>query len=106
MEIYRHGDLLIIKDKQIKKINHKKVKENFLLEGEVTGHAHRINGAEIFKSIVEANKDNDYYLGFFDIKKEGALTHEEHKTIILTPGTYKFYQQREYDEQEERAVID
>jgi hypothetical protein len=77
---------------------------NILLSGEATGHHHRLGGGTIFAE--EPTKDNGYSCGYFNIQTETPLTHEEHKKIMLKPGKYRFYQQREWDEQEERRVVD
>lgn len=39
-------------------------------------------------------------------KKKTKITHEEHDTIILTPGKYETFVQREYDPIQERRVLD
>lgn len=103
MENYRHGDVLIRKVSN-KKHDMKLDESNILVEGEVTGHAHRVDNAKVYKTL--GTKENNYLNGIMEIAEKAALTHEEHKTIVFVPGTYKFYQQREYDEQEERVVID
>ena len=104
-KIYRHGDLLIIATDSIPK--GLKQKENtVLLEGETTGHMHALDKAKVFLNSVAPSRDTDYLIGYFETEEGAALTHQEHETIALPPGAYKFYHQREFDEQEERAVID
>lgn len=84
---YRHGDLLIelidsIADKaQVRK-------SNIILNGEVTGHSHKLNGGLVL--------DGDETV-FLDIKESATITHEEHNTIELPPGKYVVIRQREYD---------
>jgi len=103
MQIYRHGDVFIEKIEALPK-KLKKKGNNVLLVGEVTGHNHRLQGGVIYEE--QPTKENLWLAGYFQIEAPTEVTHEEHKTIILNPGIYKFHHQREYDEQEERVVID
>lgn len=102
-KFFRHGDVLVqtvstipaslpIKDDLI------------LLWGEVSSHAHELKGGTVFA--VNPTRDNNYNLGYFELTEDTELVHPEHDTIVLSPGKYKFFAQREYDEQEERQVID
>lgn len=84
--MYRHGDVLITKIDSIPKGTTKK-KDNVLVYGESTGHAHRLIGGEIFTK-GEAM--------FLNVKKGAKLVHEEHKTIELPKGKYSVIRQREY----------
>ena len=88
--LYRHGDVLI---KSISKLPLGAQKQTgaTLAHGEVTGHSHRIaqvdsvqlwvNGSEFFLEVKEALVN---------------LVHEEHRTIVLPQGLYRFWKQREY----------
>ena len=84
----RHGDVQIIKIKEmpteIKSLGNRKE----LAYGEVTGHAHRIDLGELFET-----KNGELYL---QIKELAKLSHEEHKTIILEPGCYRVGIKRKY----------
>ncbi len=84
--MYRHGDLLIVKTEKIPQ-GCKKRETNIILDGEVTGHAHRLNNGVVFE------KDELVYLRVVD---KSAVTHEEHKTIELPAGDYQVIRQREY----------
>lgn len=106
MKVYRHGDLLIVEVNKAPEGEYRKKEDLCLLEGEITGHHHRVDVGTAYIHVPGASPENDYLLGYLDLPKGGNLTHEEHHTIQLPPGIYKYYQQREYDEQEERAVID
>jgi hypothetical protein len=100
---YRHGDLMIIPVQSIPE--GLPIKTNTeLLEGESSGHVHRLSGGTVYAT--EPTLDNNFLLGYFKIEEETPLSHEEHETITLPPGQYKFLQQREYDPQENRRVID
>lgn len=99
----RHGDLYVTKVDSIPKDLPKKINTE-LLEGEVSGHVHRLSGGIVYQE--QPTLANNFLLGYFEIETETPLSHEEHETIMLPPGKYKFMQQREYDPQENRAVID
>lgn len=73
-----------------------------LAYGEVTGHAHAIEGggAILFRGKA-ANEDR-----FLRVLRIVDLTHEEHSKIALTPGLYRVRRQREYTPEEIRTVAD
>lgn len=110
MKAYRHGDLLLVQVETIPSEAKKRdgIVNNILLEGEATGHMHRAIGAiSIFDSPNESQESTNYLLGFLEVGDEGAtLVHQEHKTLEIPKGNYKFMQQREYDPQENRKVQD
>jgi hypothetical protein len=62
-----------------------------LAEGELTGHAHRIEDAA---TAVLYEEDDLLYL---EVTAEAArLIHEEHGTIVLPRGIHRVWKQREY----------
>lgn len=83
-------------------IKKKKLKQNWVAEGEVTGHFHRIKeNAEVFKSV-----DDECLL--LRVLEPTKITHEEHDALDLYSGNFKINIKREYDhfEEETRRVID
>jgi len=91
---YRHGDINL---HPIKKVDGEIVQHNgsFVLGlGETTGHRHvlTVNRPE---DLVITKDDKGNY--FFELKSEGKLTHEEHKTLIIPPGIYTKFQEEEVD---------
>lgn len=100
---YRHGDVLIERVDTVPDGLQKK-KDTILLEGEASGHFHRLHGGVVFAE--KPTQENNYNLGYFNLEADTELTHEEHGTIVLSPGKYKFYSQREYDPVQEHRVID
>lgn len=100
----RHGDVCIVEVDSIDTKNLKKHPDKVLLEGEVTGHFHRLHKNDVWRS--EPSEQNLYFLGAFEVNEEDTLTHEEHHTQILKPAKYKFYSQREFDPLGNRQVID
>ncbi|MHA1109897.1 MAG: hypothetical protein ACTSRE_02255 [Promethearchaeota archaeon] len=97
-KLYRHGDVLIQEVETIPK-KAKKIKGNILVRGEVTGHAHRLDGTY---QILETPE----FL-YVDIAENDAkILHEEHDPITLPKGKYKVWVQREYTPEAIRRVID
>ena len=63
-----------------------------LVEGELTGHSHRIRDHRT-ATVFEAGGQL-----YVDVLAERAeIVHEEHGTIELNRGTYRVWRQREYD---------
>jgi len=100
MKIYRHGDVLIAPIKCVP-AEAKSRAGLVLAQGEVTGHAHRVETgakAEMF----EAGED----LFLRVLGSPARVTHEEHQTIELAPGDYRVWRQREYDPKRDLTVMD
>lgn len=100
MKLYAiQGDIPIYE--QIEKLpkDAKKRTTNILVEGESTGHAHRLADGEVFES------GDDIY---FQTYVPTHISHEEHNIIpIETPGIYKIRRQREYMSKDmERLIVD
>lgn len=102
---YRHGDLLIT---SVDSIPEDAVPFNSrtLLEGEITGHHHTLEKGKVWRSKAAPSPDNNYLIGFFEVESPSKLTHQEHDTVEIPAGVYKFFQQREYDPIQEHAVKD
>ena len=124
---YRHGDILLIKiDELPKNIKFKTKKSKIILKGEVTGHAHRLEGNAKILEVAERIANNpigvwdgqmlvantitvepkSQVIGYAVVKEPTELTHEEHNTITLPVGTYEIRRQREYDADYIRFVED
>lgn len=74
-----------------------------LAYGEVTGHAHAVEGdVELFAAADVAELEER----FLRVEREAQVVHEEHGTITLEPGIYSVKRQREYAPEEIRAVAD
>lgn len=99
------GDVSIIKIENVdKNLQFKPMQNGFIVaEGEVSGHHHKLV-AEVGTKVEIAQDQNGFYLKVSD----GAvsLTHQEHDTQTITPGTYFIGHQWEYNEVEERKVLD
>ncbi|MBF0594988.1 MAG: hypothetical protein HQL22_08460 [Candidatus Omnitrophica bacterium] len=92
----RQGDVLIVMIGAIPKGATKR-KSRVLSEGEVTGHAHRLDGGKVYE------KEDVLY---FRAESVVHLNHEEHATLTLEPGAYRVIQQREYEPEGWRNVGD
>jgi len=86
--MYRHGDVLIVKTSEIRG-KPKKLDHLIVMEGEITGHHHRLVGDVVLYEDLQ-----------FEVNSPAELTHEEHNTIQIPPGTYEVVRQREFDETE------
>lgn len=98
--LYRQGDVLI---RRIAALPTKLTprKSGILVEGEVTGHAHRVETLEATEV---------YEVGpslYLRVGEEGVrIVHEEHAPITLPPGNYEVFRQVEYSPAELRNVAD
>ena len=101
---YRQGDVLLTLIDALPKGNQKKRDRGTVAEGEVTGHAHRVqveNGAEVFE--VEGMTG-----AYVSVTAAGgvSIVHEEHGSVQLPQGSYRATIQREYTPAEIRNVAD
>lgn len=90
----RHGDIGFIPSENSdgEVIEHK---GSFVVGyGETTGHKHVLTVKKPSDLIIKKDSSGNY---FFELKEEGTLTHEEHKTIKMPPGVYKKFQEEEVD---------
>jgi hypothetical protein len=97
--MWRHGDVMIASVEAIPRSAHA-VPGAVLARGEATGHAHRIakpDSVRMWRSGATS---------FLEVLKPAQLVHEEHATIELPPGTYRFWMQREYSPEAIRRVVD
>lgn len=93
---YRHGDVIITEATKIP-ASAKRIKEDVLLDGEVTGHAHRVIGE------FELYTDEDRkFLNAINC----SVVHEEHHKIDLPTGIFEITRQREYEPEGWRYVND
>jgi len=73
-----------------------------LIEGETTGHAHRLQDCQQVRLF-----HNEDCL-FAHVAKSADVVHEEHQTVQLPPGIWQIDQVREFDylTQTDRRVVD
>jgi hypothetical protein len=92
MEVYRQGDVSIIKSSSMPKDAKRLKGEPVLARGEVTGHAHRIVEGKV--RLYQITAGILYLKVLSDFAK---LYHEEHEDIVLPQGDYEIRRQREFD---------
>ena len=104
---YRQGDVLITRIAALPKSATKLAREHnrvILAHGEVTGHHHSFceETVDLYAPAVpEAG------VTYLEVRAAMAmLTHQEHATIRVAPGTYKVTRQREYSPEAIRNVAD
>jgi hypothetical protein len=92
---YRQGDVGILRVETVPETAVTKspdpVRGVVLAYGEVTGHAHVVEG-----TTVEFFTDPATETDFFRVDELCEVTHEEHTKIELEPGVYQVIRQREY----------
>ena len=99
--IYRQGDVLIRRIASLPTQKGAQRKTGILAEGEVTGHAHRVDDIACAEAL---EIGNGLYLR---VGEEGVrIVHEEHAPINLPPGNYEVEIQREYSPAAIRNVAD
>lgn len=129
---YRPGDILFIKIDKLPDIKLKERKDNIILRGELSGHAHRLEGNAKILEVAEkiangfftdsritrdgnnlvahiggyVSKPKSQVIGYAVVDAPAELTHEEHPTIIIPAGIYEIRRQREYDTDYIRFVED
>lgn len=89
--LYRQGDVFI---ESMPTIPHEAIRQPDLVlaEGDATGHRHRIEDGGT--AVLLALGDRTFLEVVSD---EATLVHDEHDTIVLPRGTYRYWRQREYD---------
>jgi hypothetical protein len=98
--LWRQGDVFLLSIPKLP-LDGRQERKPVLAEGEITGHAHRIEdpaSAHVFS--VGAGL-------YLEVLAETAtIVHEEHGPVTLPRGGYEVRIQREYSPQEIRRVVD
>ena len=108
-KLYRQGDLLI---RPVPSIPAGLAKADHLVlaEGEATGHLHAIadDNAALYEPEIVTTEQADELRAWFLLVQDAPveLTHPEHGTITLPPGSYEVLRQRTYTPQENLRVAD
>lgn len=105
MQIYRQGDVLLIKVKNDSTACAEEITADrgriVLAYGEATGHAHALDARLAALFAIAGTADR-----LLRAKAGARLLHEEHGYVDLPEGDYLVRQQREYSPEEIRNVSD
>lgn len=111
-ECYQQGDILFIRSNSPLGRTIKQNKEGngqlIIAKGEASGHAHVIGTRQAKKTeIIQASaqirdpfgRDEEIASGprYLVAEAEVTVKHDEHKPLLLPPGTYRIGRQREYE---------
>jgi hypothetical protein len=104
MKTYRQGDVLFKQVKSIPDGKRRRRASGHILEGEATGHIHRVAEADLDKADVLEIGEGLY----LNVSAEGGISivHQEHRAIELPTGNYEVVRQREYSPEAIRDVAD
>lgn len=102
MKTYRQGDVLFKQVKLIPAVESKKRPTGHILEGEATGHIHRLADLDAAE-VLECGEGL-----YLNVTSDGGVSiiHEEHETLNLPAGNYEVVRQREYSPEQIRNVED
>lgn len=98
--LYRHGDVLVMAVDGLP-AQSTPIPGTVLVYGEATGHSHRIaerDAARLYRGGAHTYLKID--------ADQATLVHEEHASIVLERGVYRYWRQREYTPERIRPVID
>src|ERR1700686_788120 len=101
--MYRQGDVLFVKVSRVGVPN--KVRKNgHILEGEATGHIHRVADSDLDGSALFESGEKL----FLNVSADGggSIVPQDHATLELPAGKYEVIRQREYSPEEIRNVQD
>jgi|SRR6516162_3611431 hypothetical protein len=98
--MWRQGDVFIAPISSIPK-GAKLRPGGVLVEGEMTGHSHRV--ADLRTAEVLETTDNLFLRVLGDTT---TIIHQEHGSITLPRGSYRIWGQREYSPEAIRRVLD
>ena len=96
-KVIRQGDVVIKLNQKVPKGAQNR-KDKTLAFGEATGHHHSLS-----KGVVLGDREA---LQWIVLDTEAELTHQEHDTLVIPPGTHEVNIQREYSPERIRRVID
>jgi hypothetical protein len=94
---HRQGDVLFTKIAELPEETLVQRTGHIIVEGEATGHAHRLTVGVILEGRTGIYLKTD---------QPTEVVHEEHHTIQLEPGYWQVLRQREYHPEGIRQVMD
>lgn len=106
MLLFRQGDIAIVKVDKLPEGLLEVPKDRgrvVVAYGEITGHAHVLEGGE---ALFLATDLQDLENRFLKVDEEVELVHDEHNTITIPEGIYEVRHQKEYQPEAVRIVAD
>jgi len=98
-KLWRQGDVFVMAVDELPS-GHREPHGIVLAKGEITGHAHRLEGGQTTAFRIQGQL-------YVEVTGEAAtLMHDEHRPITIPRGTYEIRIQREYAPAEIRRVVD
>lgn len=92
----RHGEVILMPVSDVPKLKSEKSK-NYIVGHSETGHHHVLESKTEFEVMSSSEKD-ELFIRLFE---PGKLVHKKtfdfHKTLDVSPGTYKVVKKTEYD---------
>jgi len=98
--MWRHGDIMVAAVPALPE-GAFLLPSRVLVYGQATGHSHRIEDPGT-ADLYERNGVRYVHVH----AREARLIHEEHRTIVLPQGVYRFWHQREYTPNAIVRVVD
>lgn len=99
----RHGDVLVDRCDEAVDALMEKRPSTVLAEGEVTGHAHRMDGSVSSVSSEAVDAAGRRHL---TVVRDTPLTHEEHEDVVIEEGEHRTWVKRAYSPDGWRQVVD
>ena len=96
-ENIHQGDVYLVRIEEFPEGKIKHIRNDIVAFGEITGHAHKIEGCEIVEI---AGKR------FCCVKTDSVITHQQHPKEDVSKGNYEIRIQKEYFPEGLKNVID
>lgn len=98
--IYRHGNISLHEINEVPEAQKEQKEKYILAYGEATGHHHQMQG--VVSLLTLSNRR------WITVDEPTDLTHQEHHTLTILPGTYEILEERTFDyfENSIKKVID
>lgn len=99
-KLARQGDLLFVKKDELPEGAKPAEEGPILAHGEVTGHKHVAEGANV--AVLDVPEGSKHV----EAKEPWTARHDEHDPVFLDKGIWEIRRQREYFPDEIRQVVD
>lgn len=102
---FRHGDIFFKRVEKVEAKERQEKPEHIVAYGEATGHHHLMTAAPGTLVAIMKGFDERTYV---EVTGVATLTHQEHNTLSIEPGTYEIVTEQEWDyfENDRKKVVD